>query len=173
MFIPDFYVPVAFAGRKADEDGTVSFDATTVTFRDIEVVGVNVKAIAPFDDAMHVAKISVMSSKVESSNLLRIGVSLDDLAPFHGDNVREIGVAEIEYDDPSDCVRPIDVGCANPRLPVGLMDEDHEQAQSVTGDLFRVEMTISDYEPGTFVNAVVALCYEPGFRLDENAGIEA
>ena len=91
---------------------------------------------------------------MESTDLLGIGVSLDGLGAFDDSNVRESGSAHIEYHDPSVCVRPIDVGCANPRLPVGLTNP-------VTGSLFRVEMTISGYEVGAVVSGGGALCYEP------------
>jgi hypothetical protein len=157
MSIPDFYIPVAFANRVADSLGNVS--ATTLTVRDREVIGVNVKAIPPFSGASHEATITVTSSKVESSELLRIGNSWTNLVPFAGDNVEKVGVAKITYQDSPDCVRPIDVGCPNPRLPVRLMNQDETQPQSVTGSLFLVK--IANYEPEELVNVVVALCYEP------------
>jgi hypothetical protein len=161
MQIPDFYVPVTFAGQQADDDGCVVFEAVTPTFRRLKIVGVNVKTTPSYVGETHTADITVKSSKVESNRLRESGVSLRDLAAFESGNVGESGSASIKYQDPSDCVRPIDVGCTQPRLPVRLTNP-------VSGSLFQVEMTISGYEHRAVVNAAVALCYEPG----QNAGNE-
>lgn len=150
MPIPDFYIPVTFAGKEADSLGDVS--ATTLTVRDRKVTGVNVKAIPPFKGDTHEATITVTASIVESVALLRIGASWVNLFPFEATNVQKIGSANINYKDEPDCVHPIDVGCADPRPPAQL-------SQAVTGTLFLVK--ISNYAPGELVNVVVALCYEP------------
>jgi hypothetical protein len=154
MQIPDFYVPVTFAAQQADDDGCVVFEAMTPTFQRLKIVAVNVKTTPSYDGETHTADITVKSSKVESNRLFESGVRLRDLAAFESGNVDKSGSASIEYQDPSDCVRPIDVGCTQPRLPVALTNP-------VSGTLFRVEMTISGYEDGAVVNAAVALCYEP------------
>ena len=162
MQIPDFSIPVRIPEQKADQSGNVYFDVTAPVFKVINVVGVNVKTAAPCDDCKHAAKIEVTSSKVMSSELLRTGVRLTDLAAFEGANVLDISFATIEYDDDCyDCIRPIDMGCENPRLPVLLMNQDETQPQSLTGSLFRVRMRISGYSPGAVVNVGVALCYNP------------
>ena len=120
-----------------------------------KVVGVNVKTFTPCDDKTHTAKITVTSSKLTSSELFRIGLRLDDLRAFEAEQyATAVAARTSSIKDCHNCVRPIDLGCPDPRRPVALSD---------IGNWYPVwlEMTISGYEPGAVVNVFGALCYDP------------
>jgi hypothetical protein len=162
MPIPDSFVPVPFVEESANAQGKVDFVSPVNVVTPIKVVGVNVKTSSPCDDNIHRARITVTPSRLQSSLLFQIGVNLINLRAFRRGNLKESGHATIRYnDDCHDCVRPFDLGCENPRLPVELMNEAEDQPKSVTGSLFRVRLEIDGYGRGKVVNAAVALCYEP------------
>jgi hypothetical protein len=169
MAIPISFVPVPFVEQSANAEGKVDFVSDPINvITTIKVVGVNVKTAAPCDDNIHRARITVTSSDFESSLLFQKGVNLVNLPAFELENLNESGCATIRYDDDChNCVRPFDLGCENPRLPVKLMNEAGDEPQSVTGSLFRVRLEIDGYERGAVVNAAVALCYEPPDEPEE------
>jgi hypothetical protein len=148
--ISEHYIHVPFPVLTADGDGNaISPPIPVPAPGSVTVVKFNVKTFSPCDNKMHTAKVKVAPIRIPSSVFL-IDLSFGDLVDPGNIDSAASGSVDIRFRDCYKCVRPIDSGCPDPMGPLAL-------SRSVTGTLFSVDLTISEYEPGAEVNILGAL----------------